>query len=215
MTLLGKTRGAVLGLLLGRPDEEFHVRQVARLSGASLAPAQRELKVLARVGVLKCRAVGRQLLYAADPASPVYEELRGIVAKTVGAAGLLAAALRPLAAQVRVAFLFGSVARGEERASQRRGRDGGRRRAVRDGRPALAGPQRRLGREVNPTVYRPAEFADRLAAGHHFLTAVLAAPKVYLVGDEHELSRVAEERLAAPARHDEAGGHRPARRRRA
>ena len=63
--LLGKTRGAVLGLLLGRPDEEFHVRQIARLSGATLGPVQRELKLLARIGVLKCRAVGHQLLYGA------------------------------------------------------------------------------------------------------------------------------------------------------
>jgi hypothetical protein len=82
--LLGRTRGAVLGLLLGRPDEEFHVRQVARLSGATLGPVQRELKLLARVGVLKCREVGNQLLYHADPASPVHEELRGLVIKTVG-----------------------------------------------------------------------------------------------------------------------------------
>jgi uncharacterized protein len=91
-TLLGKTRGAVLGLLLARPDEEFHVRQIARLSGASLGPVQRELKLLAQIGVLKCREVGHQLLYSAEPASPIYEELRSIVIKTVGMADVLRAA---------------------------------------------------------------------------------------------------------------------------
>jgi hypothetical protein len=92
---------------MGRPDEEFHVRQIARLSGATLGPVQRELKLLARVGVLKCREVGSQLLYRADPASPVHEELRGLVIKTVGVADVLKPALSGVA-EIRVAFLFGS-----------------------------------------------------------------------------------------------------------
>src|SRR5438105_2900667 len=91
--LLGRTRGAVLGLLLSRPDEEFHVRQVFRLSGAPLAPTQRELKLLARIGVLERREVGRQVFYRANPESPVYAELRALVDKTVGMPAMLAAAL--------------------------------------------------------------------------------------------------------------------------
>lgn len=112
--LLGKTRGAVLGLLLGRPDEEFYVRQVARLSGATLGPVQRELKLLSRVGVLTCRQVGRQLLYTANRESPIYPELRGLAIKTVGIADLLKAALKPLAGQMRVVFVFGSFAQGRQ-----------------------------------------------------------------------------------------------------
>src|SRR5579884_4296807 len=91
--LLGKTRGAVLALLLGRPDEEFYLRQVARLSGAALGPVQRELKILRDIGVVRCRNVGHQLLFCADRSSPIYEELRSLVIKTVGMADLLKAAL--------------------------------------------------------------------------------------------------------------------------
>lgn len=59
----------------------------------------------------------------------------------------------------------------------------------------LAEPQRRLGREVNPSVYTPAEFEKRVREGHHFLSSVMAGEKIFLIGDEHELSRMVEERV--------------------
>lgn len=71
----------------------------------------------------------------------------------------------------------------------------------------LRGVQQRLGREVNPTVYRPGELARKLAQGHHFLTQVLAGPKIYLVGDEDELRRLAEIRVDSAA-HAQRGGDR-------
>src|SRR5579863_3820980 len=113
--MFGKTRGLVLAMLLGRPDEEFHVRQVVRLSGGGLGPVQRELKLLAGVGVLDRREVGRQVFYRANRDCPVFEDLRGLVLKTVGVAGALAVALAPLSDRIRVAFVFGSIARGDQR----------------------------------------------------------------------------------------------------
>jgi predicted nucleotidyltransferase len=211
--LFGKTRGAVLGLLLSRPDEEFHVRQVARLSGATLGPVQRELKLLAQVGILSRREVGRQILYQADPASPIRDELRGIVIKTVGMADLLKSAIKPLAEQIRVAFLFGSFARGREhKASDIDLMVIGDTTVAAISR-ALAEAQRRLGREINPTLYRSAEFAAKLSDEHHFINAVMNGPKVFLLGDEHELSRVAKERMASAAQDKPAGSRRLAGRR--
>jgi predicted nucleotidyltransferase len=214
-TLLGKTRGAVLGLLLGRPDEEFHVRQIARLSGATLGPVQRELRLLARLGVLKCRAVGHQLLYGADPISPLHEELRSLVLKTVGMAGAIKAALNPLAPHIQAAFLFGSFAQGRQRRSSDVDVMVIGDISVAAIAKALAEPQRRLGREINPAVYHQAEFASKVRDGHHFLTSVMQGSKVFLVGDEHELSRLAKERLASAAQDQPPGDRRPARRHRA
>jgi predicted nucleotidyltransferase len=197
--LLGKTRGAVLGLLLNRPDEEFYVRQIARLSGASLGPVQRELKVLAGVGILKCRQVGHQLLYSADLACPVGHELSALITKTVGLGDVLRRALNPVSAHVRVAFIFGSFARGQQGANSDVD-------LMLIGNvtfaavaKALGEPQRILGREINPNVYRPSEFAAKIHAGQHFVSSVLNAPKAFLIGDEDELSRVAKERIAPPA----------------
>lgn len=195
--LLGKTRGAVLALLLGQPDEEYHVRQVVRLTSAGLGPVQRELKLLASIGILERREVGRQVFYKANPNSPVFGELRGLVLKTAGAAGAIAAALASLSAKINVAFIFGSIARGDQ------GRESDvdvmviGTASFSDVARALIEPQRRLAREVNPSVYRLAEFAAKLRGGNHFLRNVMERPKVFLIGDEHELSGLAEEWMAS------------------
>lgn len=211
--LLGKTRGAVLGLLLSRPDEEFHVRKIARLSGATLGPVQRELKLLSQIGILKRREVGHQLLYRADPASPIHEELRGLVLKTVGMADLLKKAISPLSAQIQMAFVFGSFAHGRQHAASDVDLMVVGNTSVATVAKALAEPQRRLSREINPSIYRSAEFAAKLREGHHFLTAVMASPKIFLIGDEHELSRLAKERLAPATPNQSTGNRRVARRR--
>jgi predicted nucleotidyltransferase len=113
--------------------------------------------------------------------------------------------LTPLSDQIRAAFLFGSLAGGQEHASSDVDLmivgDVSFAAVVR----ALADSQRRLGRDVNPTVYRSAEFAAKLRSRHHFLTTVTNGPKLFLVGDEDELARLAEERLAPPARHQPNG----------
>jgi len=80
---------------------------------------------------------------------------------------------------------------------------------------ALLEPQRQLHREINPIVYRPAEFAGKWRQGHPFLSTVMAGPKTFLLGDDHELSRVAEEWLVKTAFTYAARNRRPARRGRA
>jgi predicted nucleotidyltransferase len=209
--LLGKTRGAVLGLLLDRPDEEYHVRQISRLSGATLGPVQKELKRLEQIGVLKSRRVGHQLLYTADENCPLRDELRSIVNKTVGASGVLKAALQPLESRIQAAFIFGSVALGRQRAASDIDIMVIGDLALAAVVKAIAEPQRRLAREINPTLYRPAEFAAKLVSGHHFLNALMAESKLFLIGNEHELSRLAEKRVAPPAPDHETGHRRPAR----
>jgi predicted nucleotidyltransferase len=206
--LFGKTRGAVLALLMGRPDEEFHVRQIARLTGAGLGPVQRELLVLTQIGVLARRTVGRQVLYQADKQGALYNELRGLTLKTVGAAALLAHAIQPLSNRIHVAFIFGSLAANRQRQSSDIDVM-----IIGDVEfstvaHAIAEPQRMLTREVNPSVYRLDEFTRKLEAGHAFLTAVLNAPKIFLIGDEHELRRLGEKRLAAPPSSGRAGNRR-------
>ncbi|TMQ33057.1 MAG: hypothetical protein E6K70_15200 [Planctomycetota bacterium] len=213
--LLGKTRGAILALLYSCPDEPLHVRRIARLAGSGLGPTQRELQLLARVGVIKRQAIGQHVCYSPDPACPVHEELRALIHKTVGVAAVLRRALLPLVAELRVAFLFGSFARGQPSA----GSDldvfiiGAT--AFRTVAAALLEPQRQLKREINPVVYRPAEFAAKWHQGHPFLSTVMAGPKTFLVGDEDELSRMAEEWLAAAASAHPRGNRRPPRRGRA
>jgi predicted nucleotidyltransferase len=195
-TLFGKTRRAVLALTYGRPEESFHLRRIARFAATGQGVLQRELQQLTAVGLLTRRVSGRQTYYQADRACPIFEELRSVVTKTAGLSDVLRDALVPLGERVTVAFVFGSFAQGTQRA----GSDvdvlvvG----QVTFGEltEALAPVQERLSREVNPTVYPRREFQEKVRARQHFVTRVLASPKLFLVGNERELEQLAQERLA-------------------
>ncbi len=156
--LFGETRRAVLALLFSRPDESFYLREVVRWAGTGRGAVQRELARLEQAGIVRRRRRGSQVHFQASAECPVFGELRGFVLKTVGLVGVLRAALSPLAERIRVAFIYGSVARGEARAAS----DvdlcvvGGVTFAEIAG--AIRGAQEKLGREINPTVYPPAEF---------------------------------------------------------
>lgn len=190
-TLFGKTRRAILSLVFARPGEAFYLRQLMRAAGIGRGTVQREVEVLTRAGILRRIVRGRQVYYEANPECPVFPELRGLVVKTAGVADVLKGALAPLAERLRVAFVYGSVAHGAERS----GSDID---LMVIGDPAfgevvvaLAPAQEILGREVNPTVYPPDEFRAKRAARHHFVSTVLKGKKIFVIGDERELARLA------------------------
>lgn len=188
--LFGNYRRRVLGLLLLHPDTTYHVREIARLTGTSAGTLHKELARLAEAGLLSRQSVGNQVRYGANRACPIFEELAGILRKTSGLADVLAGALADGASQLRIAFVFGSVARGEAHT----GSDVdvmlvgalGFADAVR----LLHPTQETLQREINPTVYAEAEFRRRIANGDPFLRQVLAQPKLFLIGNDHDLGKL-------------------------
>jgi predicted nucleotidyltransferase len=195
--LLGsRLRAKLLGWLLSHPTERYFVRQLAGLLGEDSTNLSRELARLETLGVVTGAREGQQKYFQANQSSPIYPELRGLVLKTAGASEVLRGALQSLAHRISVAFLFGSVAQGRETAASDVDLfivgDLGLREIV----EAVSPVQNQLGREVNPTVYPPAEFRDKVTRGHHFLKAVLQGPKIFLIGDPSELERLAEVRLA-------------------
>ena len=194
-TLFGKTRRAVLSLLYTHADEEFYLRQIARATSVGVGAAQRELKQLTDAGIVRRTAKGNQVYYRANPQCPVYEEIKGLVVKTAGVGDVVRAALAPLGDRVTLAFIYGSLARGSE----------GRTSDVdlllvgditfAEVVSTLAPAQEALGREINPTVYPVSEFREKLAANHHFLKSILEGPKLFLIGDAHELAGLVQARL--------------------
>ena len=195
-TLFSKTRRAVLSLLYSHVDDAFYLRQIARAAGGGLGAVQRELKQLSDAGIILRVVRGRQVYYQANPQCPVFEDLKKLVVKTVGAGAAVRAALAPLGDRINVAFIYGSIARSEE------GRDSdvdvlvvG---EVTFGEivSSLREAQKTIGREINPTVYPPAEFRSKLTAGHHFLNTVLRGPMLFLIGDKRELARLAKKPVA-------------------
>ena len=189
-TLLPGYRRRVLGLLLLRPEEALHGREIARRTGLPAGTLTRELKRLADVGLLKREKRGNQQVYSADTSCPVFNEVAGILRKTSGLADVLAEALAPAAQQLRVAFVFGSMAQGREIGASDVDLlligDIGFAEAVELVYPAQA----TLGREVNPKVFTAAEFSNKVAV-EPFLRDVLAKPKVFVIGNDHDLAELA------------------------
>lgn len=187
--LLPAYRRRVLGLLLLRPDEAMHGREIARRTGLPAGTVARELSRLTEVGLLRREKRGNQKVYSADSSSPVFAELASILRKTSGLGDVLSQALAPEASRLRVAFVFGSVAQGRETAGSDIDLmligDIGFGQSV----ELLYPAQSDLGREINPKVLTVEEFAKR-APSDSFLRDVLAKPKIFLIGNEHELGQL-------------------------
>src|SRR5207302_11202796 len=95
LSLFGQTRGALLALLYGHVDQSFYVRQLVREVGAGHGALQRELKHLTDLGLLMRRNQGNQVLYQANSSSPIFPEIRSLIAKTVGVHDAVRSALIP------------------------------------------------------------------------------------------------------------------------
>lgn len=187
--LFSGTQQRVLGFLFGQPERSFYATELINLAGVGSGAVQRELARLAQSGLVTLKAVGNQKHYQANPASPVYAELCGLVRKTVGLAEPLRVALAPLAEQIKAAFVYGSIAKKEDTSSSDIDLM-----LVSDTLTfadvvlALQTVTELLGREVNPNIYTAQDFAKRLREGGSFVTRVMAQPKVWLIGGEHDLT---------------------------
>jgi len=191
--LFGRTRREVLGLLLGHPDERFYLREILRAIGGGSGALQRELAQLVESGLVHRVREGRQVYFSANRDAAIFPELQAIIQKTAGTVELLRLALAPLARDARVvmAFVYGSVARGEQTAASDVDLLVLGEVTLAEVVSAIRGAEERLGREVNPTVYPVEEWRARIKAGAPFLKRVLSSPKLFIVGDGHELARLA------------------------
>lgn len=184
--LLGSSRAAVLAVLLLRPEESLHVRELARLTGVSPGTLHRELRALTEMGLLHRRAVGRQVFYAANRACPVFEDLAGLLRKTAGLIDVLRSALVPLTNRIERAFVYGSMASGQTHAHSDIDvmviGDLG----FADVVLALAPAQESLRREINPTVLRATDFKRKRRQVDGFVAKVLKGPTLWLLGPNDE-----------------------------
>jgi predicted nucleotidyltransferase len=187
------------------PAREWYLSDLARHLGVRPSSLQRELASLVKAGVLRRRRDGNRAYYSAETESPIFGDLHGLLLRTAGLRDVLAESLEPLSRRIDVAFVYGSVARRDEHAASDVdlmviGRVG-----LADLAPALKGAEGMLLRPVNPSVYTPAEVAEKLTAGHHFLTTVMRGEKLFVLGDEDDLAAVLEREARPGARDEQAG----------
>lgn len=179
-------RRRVLGLLLLHPEQSYHVREIARLTGTVAGTLHKELSKLAEAGVLVKDSVGNQLHYRANQACPIYEELASILRKTSGVVDVLVDALSPLASQIKSAFVFGSMASGKEKPGSDVDLliigDVSFSETVR----ALRKAEESIKREINPKIYTAAEWRASRNNADPFFKEVMDKPKLFVIGDKDE-----------------------------
>ena len=183
--LFTATQQRVLSLLFGQPERSFFTKELIDLAGGGRGAVQRELARLQVSGLIVQTVLGNQKHYQANARAPIFAELRGIADKMLGPADVLRQALAPIADNVPLALLYGSVAK--RRDTARSDFD----LLLVSGTltlehvyAALAPAEKRLGRAVSPTLYTQAEFRKRLAQRNPFLTKLLAGDTVTLIGDK-------------------------------
>lgn len=187
--LFAKVQQRVLGVLFGNPRRSFYANEVIALAHSGTGAVQRELARLEASGLVTVTRVGKQKHYQANAAAPVFEELRTLVLKTFGLAEVLRSALAPFSPRIRAAFVYGSIAKGQDTATSDIDLM-----VVSDDLTyadlfaALEDASARLGRKVAPTIYSPKELSRRVKQDNAFVTRVLAQPKLWLIGDENALT---------------------------
>ncbi|TYL49470.1 transcriptional regulator [Marinomonas sp. IMCC 4694] len=180
--LFTKGQQKVLALFFDQPDKSFYLREVVRRADMGIGVISRELAKLADAGLLVESKQGNQNHYQANKRSPIFNELQAIVRKTFGIKGLLKEAIAPLLPQLEQAFIYGSVAKGEEHA----GSDVdvmlvGNDLSYSEIMQMLDSVEEKLQRPINPTLYSPVEFEERMAQGQNFLSKVMEQPRIDLL----------------------------------
>lgn len=178
----------VLGLLFGQPQRRFQSAELIRLARGGTGAVHRQLQRLEAAGLVIVSHEGNQKYYTARPDSPVFPELRGLIQKTVGIAEPLRAALKPVAKKIQVAFVYGSVAKGNERP----GSDLdlmiiSETLTYPEAYEALQEVEAGIARTMNPTLMTPEEWRKKRNAKDSFAKRIAAQPKLFVLGDEHAL----------------------------
>jgi len=190
-TLFPGVRQKLLSATLTQPDKRWYLSELAEFLHTRPSSLQRELAALAQSGILELRRDGRRTFYKAATRSPIFQELRGIFEKTTGLVPALRVALQPFDARVACAFVYGSVARGEERTGSDVdlmviGSVG-----LAELVPSLRRAEKRLGREINVTNYSMDEFRGKVAQRNHFLTTVIEGNLLFVKGEQRDLEAIA------------------------
>jgi predicted nucleotidyltransferase len=190
-SLFPGVRQGVLAATVTQPEKWWYLSELAEFLNTRPSSLQRELRSLEQSGILQLRKDGRRTYFKAETSSPIFRELRSIFEKTVGLIPTLRIALRPFAGRIVCAFVYGSIARRQERAASDVdlmvvGKVG-----LGDLAPSLRRVEKRLGREVNVTNYSVDEFRKKVAERDHFLTTVLKSSVEFVKGERRDLDAVA------------------------
>jgi len=183
--LSSRVKAEIFRLLFGLSARELHLRELERQSGLAVGTVRQELQRLVRLELVTVRRDGNRVYFRANQEHPLYPEIHSLVLKTAGLVDVLREALGR--EEILVAFVFGSLARAEERAESDVDLMVIGPIALRQVSRRLAAVSAQLGRVVNPHVMTAGEFRRRKTKRDHFLTRVLESPQIFVIGGNGDL----------------------------
>ncbi len=188
--IISKTKQKILSATLLKPDKWWYLSNLAKNLKTSPSSLQRGLLKLSDADILEKRQEGNRTYYRANTNCTIFNELQGILIKTVGICDKLASALQPLLQQIHTAFIYGSIARREEMSTSDVD-------IMIIGKIKLADVvmkfkpvEKIIDREINPTVYQINEFKKGLRDKSNFLMEVMEGEKVFIIGNENKLAEI-------------------------
>lgn len=187
--LFPSARKALLQVLFSRPEDSYYMRELVRAANKGHGVVQRELDNLVQSGLILREHIKGRTYFKANRESPIFSELQSIIRKTVGFEAILQQALEGLSG-IELAFVFGSFATGEQKADSDVDLAVVGDCSFADVVEALAPAQEELARDINPVVYPVAEFRLKVASHNHFVSRLVDAEKIYVVGSARELERL-------------------------
>jgi len=188
-----ETRIKVLAHFFLHPHKSYYSRQLEQLLSIPVSQISRELHSLENSGLFSSHFEGNQKRYILNRKFSLFEELRSIFLKTAGAVDHIRESFSQIEG-IELAFIYGSFASGEERESSdidlmAVGK-------VSEGRVhrELSGLEKKLGREVNYSLFGRDEVANRIRDNDNFITSVFKGKRIMVIGDEDdELFGITEE----------------------
>ena len=186
------TKRKILALFFLNQDNEYYFSEVARLTGTRQGVVQRELKTLTDARILISERRGNQKYYFVNKKNPIYRDLRNIVFKTFGVIGQLRQAMEPLSKRIKIAFVYGSFARAEEKADSDIDLFIVGKVRLEEVVSAISAVEESISREINPTIFSEVEFVSKWSKKNHFLKSVAKAEKEFIIGTEDEFKELAK-----------------------
>ena len=187
-TLFTKTQQRVLGLLYGKPDSSFYTNEIMRYAGMGRGTVSRELERLSSSGLVSVIRLGNQLHYQANKDNPVFSDLLNIIRKTFAIVDVIKAALLPVNEQIELAFIYGSIAKGEDTvksdvdlmlvSSSL---------VYADVMRVLLDAEDIIGRPISPSIYTAEQIINKLNNENAFVSRVMDQPKLWVKGQDDDI----------------------------
>jgi len=187
--LFSKVQQRVLALIFSHPERSFYMSEIVRHVHSGVGGVERELAKLELSGLVDVERIGNQKHYRANPNAPIFEELRGLIEKTVGLAEPIRRSFEPYANAIKSAFVYGSVAKQTDTAHSDIdlmviGDDLN----YSDLYSAAQHAESKLRRKVNPLFLSPKDWHRKASDAGSIINKISSSPKIFIIGTEKDLS---------------------------